>query len=105
LKLNVARLQEYKKRLILFPRRGGVHRELDASPADVKKAKKGEGVLSTLAGIEAFAIQNVAVVEEVKVKDVKGTEDAYKTLRTARSNARLVGVREARAKAKEAEKK
>jgi large subunit ribosomal protein L13e len=78
---------------------------LDASPAEVKKAKKGEGVIGALAEIEGFAIENAPVVEEVKVKDAKGTKDAYKTLRVARSNARLVGVREARAKAKEAEKK
>jgi large subunit ribosomal protein L13e len=101
LKVNVARLHEYKKRLILFPRRSGQTKTLDASPEEVKKAKKGENVLSHVAG--AFAIENLAKVEEVKIKDVKGTPDAYKTLRKLRSDARLVGVREKRAKAKEEE--
>ena len=40
-------------------------------------------------------------VSEVKRSDLpKGEEDAYKRLRTARSDARLVGVRDKRAKAK-----
>lgn len=52
-------------------------------------------------------IVNEAKVEEVKVKDVKGEENAYRTLRLARSDARFVGVREKRAKlkAEEAEAK
>jgi large subunit ribosomal protein L13e len=39
-------------------------------------------------------------VQEVKLSEVEGQKDAYKTLRKARSDARLVGVREKRAKAK-----
>ena len=40
-------------------------------------------------------------VGEVKRSEMpKGTEKAYRTLRDARSEARLVGVREKRAKAK-----
>jgi large subunit ribosomal protein L13e len=52
-------------------------------------------------------IVNEAKVEEVKVKDVKGEENAYRKLRIARSDARLIGVREKRAKlkAEEAESK
>jgi len=42
----------------------------------------------------------VSDVVEVDLADVEGEEHAYKTLRTARSDARLVGVREKRAKAK-----
>lgn len=38
---------------------------------------------------------------EVKRSEMgEGTKDAYRTLRLARSDARLVGVREKRAKAK-----
>ena len=40
-------------------------------------------------------------VKEVKSGEMgEGTKDAYRTLRIARSDARLVGVREKRAKAK-----
>lgn len=51
----------------------------------------------------AFRISNKVVVEEGKIADHKPTEDAYKTLRIARSDARLVGKREKRTKAKEEE--
>jgi large subunit ribosomal protein L13e len=98
LKANVERLQEYKKRLILFPRRNGVLRWGDAKASDLKKGKKGEGVVESLA--DAIPISNVTKVEEVKVKDVEGEEAAYRKLRLARSDARLIGVREKREKAK-----
>lgn len=45
-------------------------------------------------------IINAARVTEVKIKDVKGDDNAYRKLRIARSDARLVGVREKREKAK-----
>lgn len=94
---NVARLKEYHTRLILFPRRNGRARKGDASKEDVEAAKKGE----TLSSVSAkFPIVNEFKVEEAKVADVQGEEDAYKRLREARSEARLVGVREKRAKQK-----
>jgi large subunit ribosomal protein L13e len=103
IKVNVARLQEYKKRLILFPRRSGKNssKSLDASPADVKKAKAGEGIHTGFGSV--LPIINEAVVEEVKIKDIKGEEAAYRKLRDERSTARYIGKREARNKAKEAE--
>jgi len=96
----VARLLEYKQRLILFPRRAGKPQAGDASKEEVAAARKGEGVLSTLATHDSLAITNVKEVLEVSLDDVEGEENAYKKLRTARSDARLVGVREKRAKAK-----
>lgn len=99
LKENVARLQEYKKRLIVFPRRTGEQRQGDGSAADVKKAKQGGPALVTNIA-DALAVVNVAKVDEVKLKDVEGDDHAYRKLRTARSDARYVGVREKRAKAK-----
>jgi large subunit ribosomal protein L13e len=45
-------------------------------------------------------IINEPVISEAKIKDVKGEDEAYRKLRLARSDARLVGVREKRAKAK-----
>ena len=97
---NVARLAEYKKRLILFPRRAGRPRAGDAAKEEVAAARRGEGVLTTLAAHDALAIANVVEVQEVSIADVEGEENAYRKLRTARSDARLVGVREKRAKAK-----
>jgi large subunit ribosomal protein L13e len=51
----------------------------------------------------AFPISNKVVVEEGKLADHEATEDAYRKLRVARSDARLIGKREKRAKAKEEE--
>jgi large subunit ribosomal protein L13e len=100
LKVNVARLKDYQSRLILFPRRGGKksNKAGDASPAEVAQAKKGEGIVSSL--VAGLPITNAVTVEEVKIKDIKGDDAAYRKLRLARSDARFVGVREKRAKAK-----
>jgi large subunit ribosomal protein L13e len=95
----VARLKEYyEKRLILFPRRAGKTKKGDASAEDVKAAKSGEGVLKRVT--HALTISNEYEIAEGNVKDYPSEENAYKKLRTARSDARLVGVRSKRAAAK-----
>lgn len=95
------RLQEYKKRLILFPRRNGKTKNGDASAEDVKAAKAGENIVKATAN--ALPIKNVVEFEEGPISKYKGDDNAYVKLRQARSEARLVGVREKRAKAKEEE--
>jgi large subunit ribosomal protein L13e len=95
---NVERLQEYKKRLILFPRRNGKTKQGDASVEDVKAAKKGDKLIHST--VDILPIKNTYTFEEGKIGDYKGEENAYRKLRDARSEARLVGVREKRAKAK-----
>ena len=102
---NVARLQEYKKRLILFPRRPGQQKEGDASTEEVKGAKGGQGVAGKIQGTQPtrrgiFPVENKVEIQEAKTADFESEENAYKRLREARSEARLVGVREKRAKAK-----
>ena len=49
---------------------------------------------------DILPIKNVAKVTEAKPSEFKGEENAYRRLRVARSDARLVGVREKRAKLK-----
>jgi large subunit ribosomal protein L13e len=100
LKANVERLQEYRKRLILFPRRNGKVKQGDASKEEVKSAQ--ENAVKSLQ--ISLPITNKPVVEEGKIADYKGEENAFRKLRVARSDARLVGVREKRAKAKADEK-
>jgi large subunit ribosomal protein L13e len=97
LKVNVERLQEYSKRVIVFPRKGKTVKG-DASEEEVKKARTGENIIKQ--NRSALAIKNVIEVPEVNVKNEKSEEGAFKKLRAARSEARLVGVREKRAKAK-----
>ncbi|KAI4212701.1 MAG: hypothetical protein LQ351_004592 [Letrouitia transgressa] len=99
---NVARLKAYRARLILFPRRAGQHKQLDSSKDAVEAAKRGDNVIRNTGAV--LPIANIAAAEavgEVKRSELpEGTKDAYRTLRLARSDARLVGVREKRAKAK-----
>ncbi|KAF1842208.1 60S ribosomal protein L13 [Cucurbitaria berberidis CBS 394.84] len=98
LKANVERLQEFRKRLILFPRRNGKSKNGDSSAEDLKTAKTGEKIASSTA--IALPIKNVIEFESGPIANYKGEENAYRKLRDARSEARLVGVREKRAKAK-----
>ncbi|KAF1814761.1 60S ribosomal protein L13 [Eremomyces bilateralis CBS 781.70] len=98
LKANVARLKEYQQRLILFPRRNGKQTKGDASAEEVKAAKNGEGVASATSAV--IPIVHAAAITEGKLSDYPTEENAYRKLRLARSEARYVGVREKRAKAK-----
>jgi large subunit ribosomal protein L13e len=98
LKANVERLKDYRKRLILFPRRAGKQKKGDGSAEEVKAARQQKDTVSLLH--TSLPITNVVKIAEGKIADHKPTENAYKTLRGARSDARLVGVRDKRAKAK-----
>lgn len=99
---NVERLQAYRARLILFPRRSGQHKKLDSSKEEIAEHTK-EGKVTRKTGL-VLPIENITreqAIGEVGKSDMpKGTENAYRKLRDARSEARLVGVREKRAKAK-----
>ena len=100
---NVDRLKSYKARLIIFPRPHGKRKNGDSSAEDLKAAETGEGLVRKTGNL--FRGENPttkeAAFDEVKRSELgAGEENAYKRLRTARSDARLVGVREKRAKAK-----
>jgi large subunit ribosomal protein L13e len=101
LKTNVERLQEYKKRLILFPRRNGKTKSGDASAEDVKAAKKGENIISSTSSI--LPIDNRIAFEEGPIANYKPTENAYRLLRDQRAEQRNAGARAKRAAAKEDE--
>ena len=100
---NVARLKAYRERLILFPRKSGQFKKTDSSKEEVaayaqgekERANKTHNILPILNPGKEEAI------DEVERDNMpEGTENAYRVLRDARSEARLVGVREKRAKAK-----
>ncbi|OAP62955.1 hypothetical protein AYL99_02182 [Fonsecaea erecta] len=109
LTLNVSRLKAYKARLILFPRKSGQHKKLDAAESDVKmaseSAEKKDGKIATSVAAVMAIDSGVGLkygFHEIKKGDLPaGEEDAYRKLRQARSEARFVGAREKRAKAKE----
>ncbi|EGV62281.1 60S ribosomal protein L13 [Yamadazyma tenuis] len=90
--LNVARLQEYKSKLVLFDKK--TTKEEIAKFADVS-------IKST------FPIAQVPVETAPRAVEVP-EQSAYRTLRLARSDKKYKGIREKRAKAKaeaEADKK
>ncbi|KAK4126931.1 ribosomal protein L13e [Parathielavia appendiculata] len=94
---NVQRLKEYKARLIVFPRRSNKPKKTD-TPKDQQTAETTQSIRA------AFGVESpiAAGFSEIAKSDLpKGVEGgAYKALRKARSDARLVGVREKRAREK-----
>ncbi|GAB7363592.1 hypothetical protein MBLNU230_g4163t1 [Neophaeotheca triangularis] len=103
LKANVERLQAYKQRLILFPRKTKSPKQGDADAKTANEARQAGHDGKVKLANEFFPIDNKVTVQEGKVSDYPSEEGAYKKLRQARSDARLIGKREKRAKAKEEE--
>lgn len=96
------RLKAYRARLILFPRKTGQHKKLDSSKEEIEEhTKEGKTVRKTGVALPITNMTRAEAIGEVSKSDLpEGTENAYRKLRDARSEARLVGVREKRAKAK-----
>jgi large subunit ribosomal protein L13e len=106
---NVARLQEFKSRLILFPRKSGQYKKLDASAEDVAAATKAFAAEGKVDGYttrvsSSIPVKNISAAEavtEISRSDLpEGEKAAYRRLREARSEARYLGAREKRAKDK-----
>ncbi|KAF4623367.1 hypothetical protein D9613_001742 [Agrocybe pediades] len=93
-KLNVERLQAYKARLIVFPRKAGKPKKGDSSAEDLKAAT----TRAPIALPEAYPAEapRKITAEEKEFK-------AFRTLRVARANQRHEGARKARAAKKEEE--
>lgn len=108
LAINVERLKAYRARLILFPRRAGSQKTYDSSAQEIAAFQKsskddvnGGGVKKTSEALRIVDTARAEAVSEIDRSEMgEGTKDAYRVLREARSEARLVGVREKRAKAK-----
>lgn len=92
----MARLKAYKARLIVFPKKGGKAASGE-SVADAIKLSKGQTLREGLP-FQALAPAFTEVKKSDVPKPIEG--GAYRKLRVARSDARLVGVREKRAKEK-----
>lgn len=101
---NVERLKAYKARLVLFPRSAKSPKQGEVSAEEAKKHHESghEGKVMVV-NKALMPIHNKATFQEGKVSDYTSEEAAYRKLREARSEARLVGKREKRAKAKEEE--
>lgn len=100
---NVARLKEYKSRLIVYPRQAN-----RPKAGDTPKAEQEADFATTLK--KSVPIINTdKTVQEISKSDMPAPVEggAYKSLRLARTNKRMQGRREKRAaeKAEAAEKK
>jgi len=93
-KLNVERLQAYKARLIVFPRKAGKPKKGDSS-AEALKAPTTRAPIALPVAQPAEAPRKITAAE----KEFK----AFRTLRVARANQRHEGARKARAAKKEEE--
>eukprot|EP00842_Homolaphlyctis_polyrhiza_P003312 jgi/Hompol1/3982/HPOL_006865-RA len=93
LKNNAERLAEYKSKLIVFPKRNGKPKSGDASAEEIAAAETlPKGALLPITQREITDIE----------REIEGTPKvhAFATLRKARSDKRLKGIREKRAKEK-----
>ncbi|KAJ7296706.1 hypothetical protein O6H91_02G134000 [Diphasiastrum complanatum] len=90
LQANVQRLNTYKAKLILFPRRSRKAKAGDSSPEELESATQIQGPLLPIA-TKKPAIELVSLTDELK------SAKAYSKLRLERMNARLIGVRKKKA--------
>eukprot|EP01114_Cavostelium_apophysatum_P002179 TRINITY_DN118_c0_g1_i1.p1 TRINITY_DN118_c0_g1~~TRINITY_DN118_c0_g1_i1.p1 ORF type:complete len:219 (-),score=39.00 TRINITY_DN118_c0_g1_i1:24-680(-) len=96
LKLNVQRLKNYKSKLVLFPRNPAKPQAGDASKEDLAKVQQFAGAIQPT----KRAVQDRESLQSVKSSEVDFKTSAFTTLKVARTNARLIGVREVRKKKK-----
>jgi len=94
LKTNVDRLKAYQARLILFPRKLGQHKNGDASKEQVSAVKNSVTSLKAALPIVPTPYEFTEISKSDLPKGVEG--GAYRKLRDARSEKRLLGKREKR---------
>ncbi|NWS49155.1 RL13 protein, partial [Probosciger aterrimus] len=91
LQANVQRLKEYHSKLILFPRKPAMPKKGDSSAEELKMATQLTGPVMPIKNV--FKREKARVISE----DEKNFK-AFASLRMARANARLFGIRAKRAK-------
>lgn len=99
LQTNVARLQQYFSKLVIFPRKPGQSKKGDATKEETKGATATSRV-SALFPIQPITSQPIT---ERKIEVSEKAQSAFVTLRVARADSRNAGQRAKRAKAKEEE--
>ncbi|KAF7871892.1 hypothetical protein EAF04_003999 [Stromatinia cepivora] len=96
LKANVDRLKSFRARLILFPRKLGQPKKGDSTKEEVASLKETSSRVKNALPITTVEGGFSEISKSDMPKPVEG--GAYRKLRVARSDARLVGKREKRAK-------
>ncbi|KAI5815168.1 ribosomal protein L13e [Pyronema omphalodes] len=100
LQANVARLNEYKSKLILFPRNAKAPKKGDSSAEEIKEAQQLRQVASVF---KIDPIPAKGVVGERKIEAAEKEQNAFRTLRLARAEARNKGKKEKRIRLAEEE--
>ncbi|KAH7315935.1 hypothetical protein KP509_21G071200 [Ceratopteris richardii] len=98
LQANVQRLNTYKAKLIVFPRRSRKAKAGDSSPEELANAMQTHGSPVPIVR-EKPTVDIIAITDEMK------GNKAYSKLRLERMNARLIGVRQKRAAEAEKDEK
>lgn len=90
--MNVERLEAYKARLVVFPRKAGKAKKGDTADADLKA--------DYAANLASLPIPKAAAAEAPRAitAEEKSAKSAYRTLRDARSEQRYAGAKAAREK-------
>jgi large subunit ribosomal protein L13e len=96
LQSNVQRLKEYKSKLIVFPKKQSKPKQGDSEEADLSVAAQLQGPIIPI-------VASKPVNKARLITDEEKARSAFRTMRVARSNARLIGIRAKRAKQAEAD--
>lgn len=97
---NVARLTDYKKKLVVFPKKG-----TKCKAGDTKDAKARAAATQAVGPIMPPAKAAAPKVEFVTVTDAMKAPSCYQELREIRNNKKLAGLRKKAAKEKLENKK
>jgi large subunit ribosomal protein L13e len=100
LQANVSRLNEYKSKLILFPRKAKKPKSGDSSIEEIKAAVQ---LVSVAPAFPIDSNPGRLEVAERTITEAERSRNVFRELRLARADARNAGAREKRQKAKDEE--
>merc|ERR1712054_558838 len=90
LRTNVQRLNDYKNRLVLFPRNAAKPKAMDSSAEELKQAAQYKGIIQPIKAAKP-ALEYRAITEEERKRS------AFRYLRVKRGNVRMAGMRKKKA--------
>jgi len=96
LQANAARLKAYKANLVVFPRRAAKPKAFEASLKAAAAVPQAKGAVVMPLKAKKPSLEMVKITADMKAP--YGKTSAYGKIRIERANARLVGIREKKAK-------
>ena len=98
--MNVTRLNTYKSKLIVFPRRENKPKKGEINDATAEQLKSAASA-HQVTGHTLPIAKAASAVEFAKITDADRESKVFRTLRTVRTNTRYKGRREKKAAEKE----